>query len=285
MKKGFTLIEILIVIIILGVVGLIVFPGVNSIIKNNKEKLYNKQLEEIKLASEKWAYNNIDLLPSNEGKSVTLTLLSLKRGGYLPLDIRDPRDGELLSNGLSVVITYEANHYKYTINNIISNTQYNENSPIIVLNGEPIETIEINETYTEKNVVAKDSDDNVLNNVIITYYNNGKEIAKIDTTQLKTYTVEYSVTDNNLTTVVTRTVIINDTIAPEITLPEKVTITSLEASSYDLMAGVTITDNSNKKPTIEISGFDASIGEKIVNYKACDTSDNCTTKNRIIKVN
>lgn len=285
MKKGFTLVEILTVIIILGVIGLIVFPSVNSIKKINKEKLYNKQLEEIKLASEKWAYNNIDLLPNNEGESITITLLNLKRGGYLPLDIRDPRTGELLSNGLSVVITYKSNNYEYSINNVIANTEYSKNSPIIVLNGEPIETVEVNNIYIEKGAVAKDSNGNVLKNVIITYYSNGKEVAKIDTTELKTYTIEYSVTDNDYTTIVTRTVIVNDTIAPEIVLPEKVTITSSEASSYDLMAGVTITDNSNKEPTIEITGFDTSVGEKIVSYKACDTSGNCTTKNRIIIVN
>jgi len=285
MKKGFTLIEILTVIIVLGVVSLIVFPAVNVMIKESREKLYNEQLEKIKLASEKWAYNNIDLLPSIDGESITITLLELKRGGYLPLDIRDPRTDELISNGLSVVITYQSNDYKYTIRDIISNTEYNENSPILVLNGEPVETIEINESYIENGVVAKDSSGNLLNNVIITYYDNGKEIANINTSELKTYTVEYSVTDNGLTTIITRTVIINDTIAPVVNLPEKVTITSSEAEDYDLMNGVIITDNSNKEPSIQITGYDTTVGEKIVSYKACDVSNNCTTKNRIIIVN
>jgi len=285
MKKGFTLIEILTVIIVLGVVSLIVFPAVNVMIKESREKLNNEQLEKIKLASEKWAYNNIDLLPSIDGESITITLLELKRGGYLPLDIRDPRTDELISNGLSVVITYQSNDYKYTIRDIISNTEYNENSPILVLNGEPVETIEINESYIENGVVAKDSSGNLLNNVIITYYDNGKEIANINTSELKTYTVEYSVTDNGLTTIITRTVIINDTIAPVVNLPEKVTITSSEAEDYDLMNGVIITDNSNKEPSIQITGYDTTVGEKIVSYKACDVSNNCTTKNRIIIVN
>lgn len=287
MKKGFTLIEMMTVIVLLGVIALIVFPTVNSMIKQSKEKLYNDQIEKIKTASEKWAYDNISILPNQDGDSVTITLLDLKRGGYLPLDIRNPKTNELFSNGTSVVITYEANDYVYSIEGSISNTEYNENSPTIVLNGGPIEIIEINEEYIEKNAIAESSANELLENIIITYYDNGREIASIDTTELKTYTVEYSVTDlsNNLTTVITRTVIVNDTIAPIIELPERVNISLSLAASYDLMNGVYISDNSNKTPTLEITGFDNSIGEKIVSYKACDNSNNCTTKNRIIGIN
>ena len=60
MKKGFTLIEVLTVIILIGVIGLIAFPAVNSMIKEARENLYNDQMEEIKLAAEKWSYDNID---------------------------------------------------------------------------------------------------------------------------------------------------------------------------------------------------------------------------------
>ena len=40
MKKGFTLVELITVLIILAVIGLIVFPTVNSTIKESKEKAY-----------------------------------------------------------------------------------------------------------------------------------------------------------------------------------------------------------------------------------------------------
>ena len=38
--------------------------------KSRKEKLYIAQIEEIKLATEKWAYKNMDMLPNDEGKVV-----------------------------------------------------------------------------------------------------------------------------------------------------------------------------------------------------------------------
>ena len=111
MKKGFTLVELITVLIILAVIGLIVFPTVNSTIKESKEKAYIEQLEEIKNASEKWAYKNLDMVPNNNGDSVTITLLDLKKGGFLPLDVRNPKTNELFSNALSVTITL--NNKKY----------------------------------------------------------------------------------------------------------------------------------------------------------------------------
>ena len=53
-EKGF--------LVLLGVVGLIVFPIITETLRENKEDLYNAQIEEIKLAAEKWAYENIELL-------------------------------------------------------------------------------------------------------------------------------------------------------------------------------------------------------------------------------
>lgn len=285
MKKGFTLIEILAVIIVLGIIGLIVFPTVSELIKKSRENLYNDQLEEIKLASEKWAYKNIDKLPNKENESVTITLLELKKNGLLPLDIRDPRDNNLLSNGLSIVITYKSNDYEYSIEENITNKEITQDSPSLILNGTAILYVEINSDYEEKGAFVS-SNSNLNDDIVITYYDNGKEVAKIDTSMLKTYTVEYSVTDKdkNLTTVITRTVIIRDTEAPLIELPDKITINLEEANNYDLKKDVLISDNSNNNPTVEINGFDTSSGEKIVKYKACDNSNNCNTKNRIIVV-
>ena len=44
MKKGFTLVELLAVITLLGLLSLIVVPVVDKIIKDNKEKLYQTML-------------------------------------------------------------------------------------------------------------------------------------------------------------------------------------------------------------------------------------------------
>lgn len=284
MKKGFTLVELITVLIILAVIGLIVFPTVNSTIKESKEKAYIEQLEEIKLASEKWAYKNLDMVPNNNGDSVTITLLDLKKSGFLPLDVRNPKTNELFSNALSVTITLNNNKYEYTINDTSSDTEYNEFSPILVLNGEYIEYVEINSEYIEKGAKAKKYTGEVLDNIEIQYLQDGKEIASIPVYLLGTYNVTYTVSDNEYTSELTRTVIVRDTIPPTLILPTKVTISQSEALNYDLLKDIEYSDNSNGEVKINITGFDNTIGEKIVTYEACDLSNNCVTKNRIIEV-
>ena len=47
MNKGFTLIELVMVIVVLGIVALIAVPTVNSIITDSKEKSYQNQINTI----------------------------------------------------------------------------------------------------------------------------------------------------------------------------------------------------------------------------------------------
>jgi len=290
MKKGFTLVELVAAIIILTVIGAIALPIVNSTIKNNKEKLYQAQLQEIEEATEKWAYKNRDLLPNNS-ETVTITILELKKAGLLPLDIRNPKDGELLPNDMEVTITLKNNVYVYNVNeesgtNIKS--EFNENSPILILNGNALEYVEYGSTYSDMGAKAKDKSGNVINNINIMYQYNGTEIASINTEEFKTYTIVYSasseVNGTIYTSNVTRTVIVRDTTAPDLTVPAKANIALTSASTYNLLNGVTVTDNSGETINVTTTGFNASLGQQVVSYTACDSHNNCVTKKRIVNV-
>ena len=287
MKKGFTLAELLGVIIILGVIALITFPIVNRNIRESQEQLYATQLEEIELAAEKWAYKNVDLLPINEGETITVTLLTLKESGDLPLDVRDPRTEELMPNDMVVTIEFTNNTYTFTVDaesgsNVTD--EVDENSPIIILNGSHIEFIEINSTYNEQGAKAKDKSGNVLNDINITYQENGTEIAHVDTSKFTTYTAIYSVTNDGYTSHVTRTIIVRDTTAPDLVIPDNIDLTASQLSSFDVMEGVSVTDNSGETINVTTSGFDTTPSDKIVEYTACDSRNNCVTKRRLIKI-
>ena len=80
MKKGFTLAELLGVIVILAALLLISIPVVDKIIKQSQEDLYNKQIDSIKLAINLWISDKYKL---NEGESITLTLSQLKEEGFV----------------------------------------------------------------------------------------------------------------------------------------------------------------------------------------------------------
>lgn len=298
-KNGFTLVELLATLIVLGIVGTIVFPIVGSIINTGKESLYQDQLDKIKSAAEEWAYLNLDLLPdeNSEEKSVTVPIIELQKKGHLPINIRDPRNDELLTDKITAVIIYYDNgKYSYVIdeeseNNIVN--EYNENSPILVLNGNPLEYVEfdINNTgYVDKGAKAKDKYGSLIDEdeISVTYQYNGDEISSLSTNEFKTYTVVYSVTSvvdgKSYTSKIMRTIIVRDTTAPELSIPGKTEITLNEASSFNPLEGVSAPDNSGETIIVTYSGFDVSVGQKIVSYTACDSHNNCITKKRIINI-
>ena len=284
--KGFTLAELLGVIIVLGVIALITFPIINNTIKENKEKLYNSQLEEIKLSAEKWAYANINMLPIVENDTITVTLLELKKAGFVQLDARNPKTGELLPNDMIITITLKNNNYDIVVDGNSGTSidnEFNKNAPTIVLNGSYIEYVEINGVYEEKGAKAIDKNGSEIE-VNISYQENGVEIGSIDVSQFKTYTVIYSATSDGYTSRVTRTVVIRDTTSPNLIVPGTITLKEEQLASFNLLEGVTVTDNSGETINVETRGFDRLPMDKIIEYKACDSNNNCTIKRRMIKI-
>ena len=284
--KGFTLAELLGVIIVLGVIALITFPIVNNTIKENKDKLYNSQLEEIKMSAEKWAYANINMLPTVENDTITVTLLELKKAGFVSLDARNPKTGELLPNDMIITITLKNNNYDIVVDGNSGtgiDNEFNKNAPTLILNGSYIEYVEINGIYEEKGAKAVDKNGSEVE-VNISYQENGTEVGGIDVSQFKTYTVIYSATSDGYTSKVTRTVVIRDTTPPNLIVPGTVTLKEEQLASFNLLEGVTVNDNSGETINVETRGFDRLPMDKIIEYKACDSNSNCTIKRRLIKI-
>ena len=65
MKKGFTLVEILAVFVVLGIISMITVPAIGNVIHMSKEKAYDKQIELIINASRSYMTNNSLELPDN----------------------------------------------------------------------------------------------------------------------------------------------------------------------------------------------------------------------------
>ena len=113
--KGFTLVELLAVIVILSLLLLATVTTVSSQFKNSKDELYDTQLNNIKLAAEVWGSDNKTKLTSISD-CVSLTLGYLKEEGYVDINIKNTYTGELFENDeVFVNITKETNRYKYEV--------------------------------------------------------------------------------------------------------------------------------------------------------------------------
>lgn len=121
MRKGFTLVELLAVIIILGVLGLIVVPMVNDTLLNQKEKLYNRQIETIESSAEGWSAKNSSKL-TEDGTSIYVSVTTLVSSGNLKnTDIKDPRNNKIMNGCVS--ISYDDEYSQYVYKYIDSNEE------------------------------------------------------------------------------------------------------------------------------------------------------------------
>lgn len=112
-KKGFTLTEVLGVIVILGLIALIVFPNVSKSIKNSRKKLYEQQVDLIEKNARRWGVEHSDLLP--ESGIYYLELSELVSGGYVTQkELKDPRDESPMGGCVWVGFDPDYNQYQYT---------------------------------------------------------------------------------------------------------------------------------------------------------------------------
>lgn len=288
-NKAFTLVELLGVIVLLGILSIVIIPKIGDSLENSKETALLTQEEQIKKAAYDFLIEHTELL--DESDTITLKLGTLKQGGYLPIKLINPKTRKPLSNESTITITKNENKYEMTLNLIdLENATENidNNSPILVLNGNYIEYVEVNEEYTELGAKAIDSTGEEIDeeNISIQVLYNGEETT-LTTTELKTYSVVYAVTDKSgNTTSATRTVIVRDSISPTIIIPKDTSIHVSEIASFNNQRGVIIADNYDANPTLTIDSTLANIpGTYVITYTVTDSSGNQTTERRVINVN
>ncbi len=94
MKKGFTLVELLAVIIILGMLVVLLVPNVISILKSNNLRVYKLKEKELLRAAEDYIeYDEEFVAPTNEAPVKYLTIQSLISKNYIN-KILDNSSGE-----------------------------------------------------------------------------------------------------------------------------------------------------------------------------------------------
>lgn len=105
-KNGFTLVEVLGVLVILSVLAMISVPLINSSLNSGKEKLSKVQKKQlIKGLKNYYAENLSDFSNINETGNICKSVNELKDGGYLPDELKDPKTGKAVDDDLEVCVS------------------------------------------------------------------------------------------------------------------------------------------------------------------------------------
>ena len=115
-KKGFTLIELIGIIVILALIALIILPAIGNNLRESRETLYATEIESIKAASKECATIHINLLPNLDKQSINVTLRQLKDDGLLEEEIINPLTNKPFSDNMSVTIKRVSNNYSFEVN-------------------------------------------------------------------------------------------------------------------------------------------------------------------------
>lgn len=113
-RKGFTLAELLAVIVILGIITSITVPIVTDQIDKYKTKVCVTQYDNILNAARSYGADHLTEL----GKSKTITLRTLNDGGYIDAsNLKDPITKNTISQDLKIIIEKVGKKYKYFLSN------------------------------------------------------------------------------------------------------------------------------------------------------------------------
>src|SRR5574344_2369638 len=111
-KRGFTLVELLGVIVILAVIAAITIPTVTGIIKKNKEKAYNATVATIIDASKKWSSDNSSMVSDTGDSYVKLDTLT---EGYIDQDeLINPITNNTMDGCVKISHSDTYNQYEYS---------------------------------------------------------------------------------------------------------------------------------------------------------------------------
>ncbi len=154
MRKGFTLVELLAVIVILAIILAIAIPSISNIISNSEEQAYESQKKFIIDAAKKYVMLNGNL--TYENYVATITLSDIKNENILPSQIKNPRGGEFDDNTVIMITelsdgklsydmaTPEELVYKFITNsNPVGNSYRSKNSANRFIGPDPNNWIEL----------------------------------------------------------------------------------------------------------------------------------------------
>ena len=211
-KKGFTLVELITVLVVIAIILAITVPTVTSIINTSYLKTHELDLAALERAGRDYVTKGYVKLAENDLKIVTIGELILVN---LTEEVRDPRTKEICDGYVSITKTGNETIYKAKIRcGDYETEEYGSedpDAPIITILGNNPYLIQRGVIYIDEGATAIDNVDGDLTNSIVA-------TGSVNTGQFGEYAIVYTVKDKigNIGTA-TRIVKVVDDVPPEIT--------------------------------------------------------------------
>jgi competence protein ComGC len=278
-NKGFTLVEMLGVLVILIMTFMLGFPLLTKMIKDNNDKMDTATVSVIEQATADYLTEKSNVYPKGNDYTYCITLTDL-------IDNANLTEKQISSlNDKTVIVKTTFSNSKPTY--VLTKTC----TPVVVdidftLIGEKNMSFEVGDggQYVEPGATALNKAGQAVS-YTVTVTNSKKEtIEYVDTTKVDIYTVKYSATIDGKDYSIERIVKVVDTTVPTITVNPTSETISIINNSYNVLSGVSASDNSGDIPTIKAS-TNLSLGQAgtyFVTYTATDSSGNQKTAKRTV---
>ena len=125
--KGFSLVEILAAIVILGLLSTIAIVSVNYILKKAEQEYYKSQKDEIILAAKSYTQDNRNSLPKRVGMRTEITLKTLQDKKYIGKVVDRHKNECYPDKTIVQVFKYDKTHYSYSVTLVCPSYKITEN--------------------------------------------------------------------------------------------------------------------------------------------------------------
>lgn len=124
MRKGFTLVELIAVLVILSIIALIVTPNIMVSVKEYQEQLYETEIQALESAAKNWVADNISEVPIDNNKSLIITIQDLVENGYFDENATDPSGGKFDDSNHFTFVVVNSSYIEDELNQSESNYKY-----------------------------------------------------------------------------------------------------------------------------------------------------------------
>lgn len=134
MNKGFTLVELMAVLVLIVIIASIGYAGITAVQRNINQNLWEATVEEIETGAVKYGQDNLNALNTNETcnidgsetrNCIEVTVEFLINSNYIDTDEVDDNEKEIITNNVTGEIVNDNIVYIYLENNRVY-AQYQE---------------------------------------------------------------------------------------------------------------------------------------------------------------